>query len=77
MPYVDVRLTPAITRNQKAAVVAGITQVLVDVLGKDPQHTHVVIDEVAEENWGYGGELTDTLRGTTPPEATEVGESAS
>ncbi|MEM6750288.1 MAG: 4-oxalocrotonate tautomerase family protein [Planctomycetota bacterium] len=72
MPYVNVRVTPAISRAEKRQVVAGITQVLVDVLGKDPLQTHVVIDEVAEENWGFAGELTDKLRGNAPADAEDA-----
>ena len=32
---------------------------LVRVLGKRPEHIHVVIQEVAEEDWGFEGLLTD------------------
>jgi 4-oxalocrotonate tautomerase len=34
---------------------------MVDVLGKDPEATFVVIDEVNTDNWGHGGEMV-TLR---------------
>lgn len=62
MPYVNIKVTPAITRQQKAHLVADVTRSLVDRLGKRPEHVHVVIDEVDEENWGFAGELTDELR---------------
>jgi len=63
MPYVSVRITKdGVTAEQKALVVAGITDTLRRVLGKRPEHTHVVIDEVAPENWGFAGELTSELR---------------
>ena len=32
------------------------------VLGKSPQSTFVVIDEVDTDNWGWGGENVTTLR---------------
>jgi 4-oxalocrotonate tautomerase len=32
------------------------------VLGKRPEHTHVVIDEVDPENWGFAGLLTTEYR---------------
>ena len=64
MPYVNVRITKdGVTADQKARVVAEITETLQRVLGKRPEHTHVVIDEVAPENWGFAGELTSALRG--------------
>lgn len=63
MPYVNVRITrEGATREQKRALIGGITQVLVDVLGKEPATTFVVIDEVALEDWGIGGLLVDEYR---------------
>ena len=62
MPYVRLEVTPAITRAQKAEVVRRFTATLVDVLGKRPEHIHIVIEDVAEENWGYAGRLTDDWR---------------
>jgi 4-oxalocrotonate tautomerase len=63
MPYVSVRITrDGVTAEQKAAVVAEITATLRRVLGKKPEHTHVVIDEVEPENWGFAGLLTPAYR---------------
>ena len=45
-----------VTAEQKAALIKGATQLLVDVLQKNPQTTVVVIDEVDTDNWGIGGE---------------------
>jgi 4-oxalocrotonate tautomerase len=59
MPYVKVEITRGATRAQKAALVADITGSLVRVLGKQPEHIHVVLHEVDEENWGFSGLLTD------------------
>lgn len=56
MPYVNVRITrEGATVEQKEEVVRRMTQVLVDVLGKNPETTVVVIDEVDTDNWGIGG----------------------
>lgn len=62
MPYVNVRITPAATRDQKAQIIAEITDTLVRVLGKPPEATHIVIDEVDEQNWGFAGVPTDVYR---------------
>ena len=63
MPFVNVKITrEGATPEQKAAVIKGITDVLVDVLGKNPATTFVVIDEVALEDWGVGGVPVDTFR---------------
>lgn len=63
MPIVTVQLTregtePGIdhvTAEQKAAIMKGMSQVLLDVLGKPHAWTWVVIEEVDPENWGWGG----------------------
>jgi 4-oxalocrotonate tautomerase len=63
MPYVHVRVTnDGVTKAQKAKVVAEITDTLVRVLNKKPEHTFVVIEEVDTDNWGFMGELTSDLR---------------
>jgi 4-oxalocrotonate tautomerase len=63
MPYVNIRITrEGATAEQKAALVRGATQLLVDVLGKNPQTTVVVIDEVETDNWGIGGETVTVRR---------------
>lgn len=63
MPYVNVKITrDGVTREQKAELVAGITELLGRVLGKRPEHTHIVIDEIEPENWGFAGVLTDEYR---------------
>jgi 4-oxalocrotonate tautomerase len=64
MPYVNVKITrgPEVTRERKAAIVAGITDVLVSALGKTPASVYIVIDEVDTDNWGASGELVTELR---------------
>ncbi len=62
MPYVNIKITrEGATADQKAELIRGVTQLLVDVLGKNPQTTMVIIDEVETDNWGIGGESV-TLR---------------
>jgi 4-oxalocrotonate tautomerase len=57
MPYINIRITKeGISKRQKQELIAGATQLLVDVLGKDPSTTVVVIDEVDMDNWGFAGE---------------------
>lgn len=63
MPYVNVKITrDGVTAGQKARLVAEITDTLVRVLGKKPEHTHIVIDEIDPENWGFAGVLTTEYR---------------
>jgi 4-oxalocrotonate tautomerase len=62
MPYVNIRITKeGTTLEQKARLIQDVTQLLVDVLGKNPETTVVVIDEVDTDNWGIAGE-TITIR---------------
>ena len=44
-----------------------MTETMVTVLGKKPEHTHIVIQEIAEEDWGFAGMLTDDWKKTQPP----------
>jgi len=59
MPYVNVQIIRGATREQKSNIVRDITKSLVDELGKNPEHIHIVIQEIEEENWGFAGLLTD------------------
>jgi 4-oxalocrotonate tautomerase len=59
MPYVNIQITQGATREQKAQLVEEVTASLVQILGKKPEHTHIVIQEITEENWGFAGMLTD------------------
>jgi 4-oxalocrotonate tautomerase len=63
MPFVTLELTREgtapgvdhVTAEQKAAIFRGFSDVLMDVLGRPPEWTWVVIREVEPENWGWGG----------------------
>jgi 4-oxalocrotonate tautomerase len=62
MPYVNIKITnEGATAEQKAQLIQGVTKLLQDILGKNPQTTCVVIEEVPTDNWGIGGE-TITVR---------------
>jgi len=63
MPFVNIKITPeGATAEKKAALIKGATELLVKVLGKDPQTTVVVIEEVETDNWGIGGESVTERR---------------
>ncbi|QDG79110.1 4-oxalocrotonate tautomerase family protein [Labrenzia sp. PHM005] len=56
MPYVHIQVTDeGVSKEQKADLIKGATDLLVDVLDKDPATTFVVIEEVKLEDWGVGG----------------------
>ncbi|MDR9753254.1 4-oxalocrotonate tautomerase family protein [Pseudomonas sp. SZMC_28357] len=63
MPFVSVRITrDGVTSEQKAQVIAEMTETLERVLNKRPDLTHIVIEEVDTDNWGYAGITTTEYR---------------
>ena len=64
MPYVNIKVTKEgrVSPQQKAELIRGVTQLLADVLGKNPATAVVVIDEVDTDNWGIGGETVSVRR---------------
>lgn len=63
MPYVNIKITKeGASSDQKAELIAGVTDLLQRVLGKNPATTVVVIDEVETDNWGIGGEQVTIRR---------------
>jgi len=63
MPIVTIQVTRegsgpgrrSVTPEEKAQLIAGVSQLLLDVLHKPVDATFVVIEEVELENWGWGG----------------------
>ncbi len=63
MPFVNIKITrEGVTAEQKETLIKGTTQLLVDVLGKNPATTVVIIEEVDTDNWGIGGDSVSKRR---------------
>lgn len=63
MPFINIKITnEGVTPEKKAQLIAGATRLLQEVLGKNPQTTVVVIEEVATDSWGIGGETVSERR---------------
>jgi len=63
MPFVNIKITDEnVTPEKKAELIQGVTQLLVDVLDKNPETTVVVIEEVNTDNWGIGGKSVTERR---------------
>ena len=63
MPYVNIKVTDeCVTTEQKQQLIRGATQLLLDILQKDPATTFVVIDEIPTDNWGVAGEQVTERR---------------
>ena len=75
MPYVNIKITRegGTTQEQKAALIQGVTDLLVNILDKSPATTFVVIDEVELENWGIGGLPVGRYRARTQQDSQEPG----
>lgn len=57
MPFVNIKITNEnVTPEKKAQLIKGATDLLKNVLGKNPETTVVVIEEVDTDSWGIGGE---------------------
>ncbi|MDR2099459.1 MAG: 4-oxalocrotonate tautomerase family protein [Campylobacteraceae bacterium] len=63
MPYVNIKITKeGASKEQKAALIKGVTDLLVNILGKNPKTTVVTIEELDTDNWGVGGESITEVR---------------
>ena len=63
MPFFNIKITKeGASKEQKEKLIASVTDLLVDVLGKNRSTTVVVIEEVDTDNWGIGGVQVSELR---------------
>jgi 4-oxalocrotonate tautomerase len=63
VPYVNIKVTrEGVTQEQKEQLIQGVTKLLSDILGKNPQTTVVVIEEIETDNWGIEGETVTVRR---------------
>ena len=63
MPLINIKVTKeGLTPEKKEELIKKATQLLVEVLGKNPKTTVVIIDEVETDNWGIGGESVTNRR---------------
>ena len=63
MPYIKIEVTrEGVTKEKKIVLIKGVTDLITEVLNKDPHLTHVVIQEVELDDWGYAGEQVSNLR---------------
>jgi len=72
MPYINIKITDEqVSNQQKKQLIQGTTQLMVDVLNKNPATTMVVIDEVNTQNWGIGYEQVSDLRARQQEDSAE------
>ncbi len=59
MPYVNIRVAGTLTKEQKAKISKGVTEVISKEANKPPEAILLFIDEVAPENIAKAGVLID------------------
>lgn len=65
MPFVNIKITreaTAVTPEQKAKVIEGVTDVIEKELGRNRATTIVIIEEVDTDNYGIGGVSVTQIR---------------
>ncbi|RSZ35120.1 MULTISPECIES: 4-oxalocrotonate tautomerase family protein [unclassified Variovorax] len=70
MPFVSIRITrEGNTAEQKAQVIKEVTETLERVLHKPPEWTHIAIEEIDTDNWGFAGVTTTQRRKEQAPKS--------
>lgn len=63
MPFIKVDvLREDLNREKKQQLIREISKAVTTVLNKDPHLTHIMINEVEDDNWGYAGEQVSVLK---------------
>jgi 4-oxalocrotonate tautomerase len=57
MPYVNVKVVGKLSKGQKISISKDISESLLKHAGKAKDHTYIVFEEVAGENWAKGDQL--------------------
>jgi 4-oxalocrotonate tautomerase len=63
MPFIKVDvLREDLNREKKQQLIRELNKAVTTVLNKDPHLTHIVINEIEDDNWGYAGEQVTVLK---------------
>lgn len=66
MPFINIKITKeegkVVSVEQKKALIDGVSNLLVDVLGKNKANIVVIIDEIDPDNYGLGGKTITQVR---------------
>lgn len=62
MPVITVRTVEGISAEKKEELMDRLTAAMKDVLGKNPEATHIIIEEIPAENWGIRGKSVAAIR---------------
>ncbi|NOZ58085.1 MAG: 4-oxalocrotonate tautomerase [Euryarchaeota archaeon] len=59
MPVVRVTMWKGRTKEQKAKLAEAITRAMVEIAGTEPEHVHIIFEDVEREDWAIAGRLCD------------------
>lgn len=60
MPFVNVKVVEKSLNDEKREqIISGLTDLVVNVMGRDRSLTNIVIDEIKQSSWGLGGKAVD------------------
>jgi 4-oxalocrotonate tautomerase family enzyme len=92
MPFVNMKLIKnQVSPHQKKQLIEGVTDLIVNIMGRDRLSTVITIDELNEDQWAIGGHTMDeevnknrivsfvnikVSKGTTTPEEIDIMMSA-
>lgn len=65
MPFVNIKITKeneTPTKEQKEALIQGVTELIAKILNKNKASTVVIIDKINTDNYGLGGESITQVR---------------
>lgn len=63
MPFIKIDvLREDLNREKKQQLIRELNKAVTTVLNKDPHLTHIVINEIEDDNWGYAGEQVTILK---------------
>lgn len=62
MPVITVRTVEGLSVEKKEELMDRLTVVMKEVLGKNPETTHIIIEEIPAENWGIRGKTVAATR---------------
>ena len=62
MPFVNLKLVKGqVTSKQKKKLIEGITDLIVNIMGRDRDLTVITVDELGRDNWAIGGKTLEHI----------------
>ncbi len=63
MPFINVKyVKQQVNREQKEALITGLMDIIVKIMGRDPDLTVITVDEIDQANWIIGGRPTEAAK---------------